>query len=65
MKTERRLLITVSCGEERCGFCVHRSVPNRFCVLFTEPLRYVDDGMAPASLLRCAECLDAERKAGA
>jgi hypothetical protein len=63
MSTERRLLITVSCGDERCGFCVHRSVLNRFCTLFAEPLRYVNDGSGPMALRRCAECVEAEGKA--
>ena len=59
MKTERHLLITISCGDERCGFCVHRSVSNRWCTLFNERLAY-DERTRPAGLVRCQECLDAE-----
>ncbi len=59
MKSERRLLITISCGDERCGFCVHRSVSMRRCMLFNERLGY-DERAQPAGLVRCQECLDAE-----
>jgi hypothetical protein len=61
--TERHLLITVSCGDERCGFCVHRSAPDRFCVLFGQALGF-EDVRNPATLVRCGECREAERKAG-
>lgn len=63
MKTTRHLLITISCGDERCGFCVHRSEHQQLCALFFEPLVRAGDGKAPDALLRCAECVEAERKA--
>ncbi len=55
----RHLLISVSCHDTHCGFCVHRSVPGRWCQLFMEPLGY-DERVQPHELVRCQECLDAE-----
>lgn len=63
MKTERHLLVTISAGDERCGFCVHRSQTLQLCSLFGEPLASANDGRSPTALLRCPECLDAEQKA--
>ena len=64
MKSERHLLITISAGDERCGFCVYRSVPDRFCTLFAESLTSPIDAKAPIASLRCADCLEAEEQAG-
>ena len=62
--TTRTLQITISAGTDRCGFCVHRCASMQLCSLFGETLASVDRGAGiPVDLLRCRECLDAERVA--